>query len=246
MRKKDQGIAVSVLVSTIALLFCGTAISGSSALPIRDSPAVAGVHQGSVDATVRTSAGTNGSELLLAGVGHGFAQGKDAVGPDSRETPPGSAPDEVQALKERIIEAQNRGKLGFRKMVPCRSVESFGAYSPLEPGQKVEKIVFYFEPANVSTMKSGDRYIIDCAVDFILMDASGKVLGGKPNAINLNRVTRSPIIDLFFKIEIASKKPSDRPVLLKTVLHDKIKNESASTTTKINVESPHKRNLDGV
>jgi hypothetical protein len=247
MHKKTLCILISVLVSTIALLHCGTAISESPVLPSTHSPSLGSVHHGWLVPAPKTAAITDGPERVLAGLTHGLAEGKGAGGPaDIRETPPDNALDEVQAMKERIIEAQNKGKLGFRKMVACRSVESFGAYSPLEPGQKVEKIVFYFEPSNVSTLKSGDRYIIDCAVDFILMDTSGKVLAGKQNALKLNRVSRSPVIDLFFRIDIGLKKPSDRPVLLKTVLHDKIKNETVSATKTINVENPHKSNLDGV
>jgi hypothetical protein len=111
----------------------------------------------------------------------------------------GDLPDEVQALKQRIIELQNKGKLGFRKIVRCRSVEGFGAYSPLEPGQPVSKIVFYCEPSNVNTMISGDRYVIDCAVDAFLMDSTGRLLIGKENIVKINRVSRSPVMDLYFK-----------------------------------------------
>lgn len=39
--------------------------------------------------------------------------------------------DEVATFKERIIKLRNKGKLRFRKIVPCKSVESFGSYTPM-------------------------------------------------------------------------------------------------------------------
>ena len=170
----------------------------------------------------------------------------ESPGEGKTERQPEQTQDEVQDLKERILDVQNKGKLGFRKLVACGSVEGFGVYSPLVPGQKVHKIVFYCEPSNVSTLKSGDRYVIDCAVDCILMNDSGRVLGGRQNALRINRVSRSPVIDLYFKFDIALKKSPERGILLKTVLHDKIKNASVAAIQKINVEGPPKTKLDGI
>jgi hypothetical protein len=78
------------------------------------------------------------------------------------------------------------------------------------------------------------------------MDTKGRVLAGKQNALKIHSVSRSPIIDIYFKFEIALKKSPDTSVLLKTVLHDKIKNASVAAIKKINVQGPHKTNLDGI
>ncbi len=163
-----------------------------------------------------------------------------------KEIPGAEAPDEAQALKQKIIELQNKGKLGFRKIVLCRSVEGFGVYSPLDPGQPVSKIVFYCEPSNVSTMVSGERYVIDCAVDAFLMDSSGRTLLGKENMLKINRVSRSPVMDLFFKVEINFQKLPARKMVAKIVLHDKIKNQSVTVTQRINLESGSKKGLDNI
>ncbi|MBI5252132.1 MAG: hypothetical protein HY912_21770 [Desulfomonile tiedjei] len=165
---------------------------------------------------------------------------------EKQESTPGETSRDVEALKARIIELQNNGKLGFRKIVLCRSVEGFGAYSPLEPGDPVSKIVFYCEPSNVSTMLSGDRYIIDCTIDAFLMDSSGKVLLSKENAIKLSRVSRSPVMDLLFKFEINLQKLATRSLILKIVMHDKIKNQSVSATRKINLDRSPKKMLDKI
>jgi hypothetical protein len=163
-----------------------------------------------------------------------------------KEIPGAKAPDEAQALKQKIIELQNKGKLGFRKIVLCRTVEGFGVYSPLDPGQPVSKIVFYCEPANVSTMLSGERYVIDCAVDAFLMDSSGKPLLGKENMLKINRVSRSPVMDIFFKVEINFQKLPARKLIAKIVLHDKIKNQSVTVTQKINLEGGSKKGQDSI
>lgn len=48
---------------------------------------------------------------------------------------------EIAQLKKRIIELQNKGKLGFRKLVACSSVEGFGVYSPLKQGDRITSLV---------------------------------------------------------------------------------------------------------
>ena len=176
----------------------------------------------------------------------GVRGGLDSLPADKKGTSGTGSPDEVQALKEQIIDLQNKGKLGFRKIVACSNVEGFGVYSPIEPGQTVGTIVFYCEPANVSTLKSHDRYIVDCAVDFLLMDSSGKVLGGKENALKINRISRSPVMDLYFKVEMRLRKLSDRSVFIKTVLRDKIKNETVSVINRINVAPGQKKKDDKI
>jgi hypothetical protein len=150
-------------------------------------------------------------------------------------------PDQVQALKQQIIELQNKGKLGFRKIVPCSAVEGFGAYSPLQPGQPAPRIVFYCEPSNVSTLVSGDRYVTDCTVDAILMDLTGKPLLGKQNVVKMSRTSRSPVMDLYFKIEINVQRLAAKTLIAKIVLHDKIKNQSVTATQRIAVEGGSKK-----
>ena len=143
---------------------------------------------------------------------------------------------EILKLKEKIIDLQNKSKLGFRKIVLCNSIEGFGLYSPFEPGQPVTRILLYFEPSNVSTLVSEGRFIVDLAVDVFLVDAGGKVIGGKQNMLKINRVSRSPILDLYYKLEMNVKKPLKSEILMKTVLHDRIKNQSTSMTYKVNME----------
>lgn len=144
---------------------------------------------------------------------------------------------EVAGLKSKIIETQNRSKLGFNKVVTCKSVDGFGIYAPLEASQPVSKLVFYVEPSNYSTLLGSDRYIIDCSVDFQVLDASGKPVMTNQNALKINRVSRSPILDLYFKVEMnlkTTKKPET--IFVRIILHDKIKNQSASANLKVKME----------
>ncbi len=166
--------------------------------------------------------------------------------PEKKESDGFEASGEVQALKARIIELQNKGKLGFRKIVRCKSVEGFGVYSPLESGEPISKIVFYCEPSNVSTMLSEGRYVIDCTVDAFLIDSMGRPLIGKENIVRINRVSRSPLMDLYFKIEINAGKLPAGKMIAKIVLHDKIKNQSVSAVQRINVERGSKKGLDNI
>lgn len=154
--------------------------------------------------------------------------------------------DEVWMLKKKIIELQNKGKLGFRKVVPCSSVERYGVYSPMDSGVSSPNFVLYVEPLNYSTMVTQDRYIVDCSVDLILADPTGKVLGGKKGILSINRISRSPILDLFYKIQINARKPLKQGFIIRTVLHDKIKNQSVGASFKVNVHPGGKSVLDQI
>ncbi len=155
-------------------------------------------------------------------------------------------PDQIKHLRDQIVELQNKGKLGFRKVVVCSSVEGFGVYSPIEPGQPLSKLILYVEPENVSTLLSNDRYIVDCGVSFGIVDSAGKGLIGAKN-LKFNKVSRSPILDLHYKIELDPKKLASGQLFFKMTLNDKIKNQSASITTKFSLQSARqKKPLDRI
>lgn len=198
-----------------------------------------------------------GSASFNTGTGFAYCTPKDADGvtivlaqnetpPDIKTGVPGDESvksssearhDEIAALRQRIIELQNRSKLGFRKIVPCRAVEGFGLYSPIEPDKPFSRIVLYVEPSNVNTLVSGDRYIIDCTIDVFVTDATGKSVAGKESAFKINKVSRSPVMDLYFKLDINFSKPITRDIVVKIVIRDNLKNESASISQRINVAS---------
>lgn len=119
-------------------------------------------------------------------------------------------------------------------------------YSPMETGGNAPNLMLYVEPSNYSTMVTQDRYIIDCSVDLILIDLAGKVLGGKKGVLRINKISRSPILDLFYKIQVNAKKPPKQGFIIRTVLHDKIKNQSAGTSFRINIQSGGKSGLDPI
>lgn len=151
--------------------------------------------------------------------------------------PKDSSAQEITNLKASIIDLQNKSRLGFNKIVTCKSVDAFGVYSPLEQSTPTNKLIFYVEPANFSTLQSADRYIVDCTIDLQILDIHGKPLLSSENASKINRISRSPILDLYFKIELnlkMEKKPAT--MLVRIVLHDKIKNQSASANIRIKME----------
>lgn len=154
---------------------------------------------------------------------------------------------EVSILKEKILELQNKSDLGFGKVVPCKSVEGYGIYSPLEAGQPSSKVIFYVEPANYGVLKSDDRYIIDCAVDLFIYDTSGKLITGNENARKINKVSRSPILDLYFTVELnMTKTVKQGAFIVKMVLNDRIKNKSASSSHKIQLGAVSKKQGDSI
>lgn len=149
---------------------------------------------------------------------------------------------EVLVLKEKILEVQNNSQLGFAKVVPCKSVEGYGIYSPLEPNHPGSKIVFYVEPLNYGVMMSEGRFIIDCTVDLFILDQSGKLLAKNEKIRKLNMVSRSPVLDLYFTLELnIAKSVKQRSFVVKIILNDRIKNKSASTSQMVQLDITPKK-----
>jgi hypothetical protein len=78
------------------------------------------------------------------------------------------------------------------------------------------------------------------------LDSRGKPLLGKQNVVKIYRVPPSPVMGLYFKIEINVQKLEARTLIAKIVLHDKIKNQSVTATQRINVESGSKKGLGDI
>lgn len=195
-------------------------------------------------ASVSLGSPTSEYHVTLTADAGGVEKGQQEFG-DAAKSPDDSE-DSVLALKKRIIELQNRGRLGFRTMKVCSKVDGFGIYSPLESGQPTRRLVLYAEPANVSTLVTSDRYIIDCTVDVTLYEGSGKPIGGKKSMVKIHRVSRSPVMDIYFKIGLSLKKPPKTDLIIRTVLHDNIKNQSATATYRINVKRKEQKGPDEV
>jgi hypothetical protein len=85
-----------------------------------------------------------------------------------------------------------------------------------------------------------------CAVDAFLMDSTHRLLIGKENIVKINRVSRSPVMDLYFKIEINARKLPAGKIMAKIVLRDKIKNQSISAVQRISVQRRSKKDLDNI
>jgi hypothetical protein len=155
------------------------------------------------------------------------------------------ASDNVLQLKRRIVELQNRGDLGVGKMVLCSSVKGFGDYSPIDPSKALHKLVLYIQPSNYGTRVTSDRYVIDLTLDLAVYDDNGKLIRERAGILKMKRVSRAPVLDLFFSPRINLKGALGRTLVIKTKLKDNIKNATASRTYRINVRSAAKKTADG-
>ncbi|GEM_PF-1915728 len=237
--------------AVLPLLVC-LSLGVTSAECRSNLPAERGIHDRTAAVAMPPGHGTGLIALDAAGPN---AESSGRKGPGTgRSAEQGSSSDpgvtkketEVLRLKKQIIELQNQGKLGFNKVVPCSSVERFGIYSPLKSGKPLSTVIFYVEPSNYGTLVTKDRYIIDCVVDLAVLNSEGKLIAGKKGLLKINRVSRSPIIDLYFKIRVKLKKPLKKDITIRTRLRDNIRNESATATYRINVQSKDRTSPRGI
>jgi len=86
--------------------------------------------------------------------------------------------DEILKLKEKIMEIQNKGELGFRCFNLCSNIISFASYVPL-PEPVIEKngtLLVYYEPVNIFTSKKNGLYEIWYTQDMALYSAGDKLI----------------------------------------------------------------------
>jgi hypothetical protein len=143
------------------------------------------------------------------------------------------------------VELQNRGNLGIGKMVLCSSVRGFGDYSPVNPSGALHKLVLYIQPSNYGTRVTSDRYFIDLTLDLAVYDDKGKLIRERAGILKLKRISRVPVLDLFFSPRINLRGALSRTLVIKTKLKDNIKNATATGTYRINVRSGAKKTADG-
>ncbi len=142
------------------------------------------------------------------------------------------AEETVTDLKEKIIEIQNKGQLGFRNFNRCVNIISYGSYVPAE-GNKVpagSKLLFYYEPENVFTNRLGGSYQIWFTQDFIVKDAAGNELLNSPELLNFNYQTKVPVLDLYAtnSLDLDDLPPGKYEFI--AVIHDKLKKTSATNS----------------
>jgi len=137
---------------------------------------------------------------------------------------------EILKLKERIIEIQNKGDLGFRNFAFCSSIVGFGSYTALpSPGlDKNGELLVYYEPVNVFTAKKEGIYEIWYTQDMVLLDEKGSVLQEWPNALDFHYTTRTPVMDLWAQnnITLGGQVPVGK-YKFKAVLKDKLSGRTA-------------------
>ncbi len=139
--------------------------------------------------------------------------------------------DEILKLKEKIIEMQNAGELGFRNFAFCSNIIGFGSYVPL-PNPVLDKnadLLVYYEPVNVFTSKKEGLYEIWYTQDMALLNDKGEVLQEWPNALDFHYTARAPVMDLFAQnnITLGGQVPAGK-YKFKAVLKDKLSGKSAT------------------
>jgi hypothetical protein len=137
---------------------------------------------------------------------------------------------DILKLKEKIIEIQNKGDLGFRNFAFCSTIVGFGSYVPL-PSPALDKsgeLLVYYEPVNVFTSKKEGLYEIWYTQDMVLLDEKEEVLQEWPNALDFHYTTRTPVMDVWAQnnITLGGQVPAGK-YKFKAVLKDKLSGRTA-------------------
>jgi hypothetical protein len=139
--------------------------------------------------------------------------------------------DEILKLKEKIIDLQNKGELGFQDFTLCSKIIGFGSYVPLPDNtlDKNSELLIYYEPINVFTNKREGLYEIWYTQDMILMKSDGTVIQEWKDKLNFHYTTKKPVMDLFAEnsITLGGQLPAGE-YKFKAILKDKLGGKSAT------------------
>ncbi len=141
------------------------------------------------------------------------------------------AQDSIVRLKEEIIELQNRSELGFRSLVLCSEVVSFGRYTPY-PSAQVKagsSVHFYYEPENLYTEMTEGLYILEFTQDLLLESTDGAVLIDAPELLEFRYESASPVLDVFAHNTLNLQGLEAGRYVLTMVMHDKLGDKEAKT-----------------
>ena len=140
-----------------------------------------------------------------------------------------SAQDQILALKNQIIDLQNRGKLAFVEAALCSKVMGFGSYVPLEKPvvKKGGELLVYYQPQNVFTNRVKGQYEIWYTQDIVLTTDKGAVLYEQEELLNFRYSSRSPVFDLYATNSLNLGELGPGKYVYKAVLRDKLKGVTA-------------------
>ena len=136
----------------------------------------------------------------------------------------------VEELKEKIIDIQNKGKLGFRNFTRCDNIITYGSYVAA-PDNRVKagtKLLFYYEPENVFTNRRNKTFQIWYTQDLIVKTADGEELLNSPDLLNFNYQTIAPVLDLYAtnSLDLGDLPPGKYEFI--AIINDKLKKTSAT------------------
>ncbi len=174
------------------------------------------------------------------GVGGSSAMGKAKASdrPTMIDSAPSAMPSSIRALKERIIDIQNRSPLMIADFTLCRSVEGYASYVPF-PNNTVtnaREIQFYFEPVNLFTSSVGGGYAISFSQDVLLLSNAGEVLYREPDFRTFTFKGNKPALDVYGanKLDITGLAPGE--YIYKIVIRDLLNDATAEATLTFTIQ----------
>lgn len=139
--------------------------------------------------------------------------------------------DEILKLKEKIIDLQNNGELGFTDFSPCSKIMGFASYVPLSEAvvDKNGTLLIYYEPVNVFTNKRDGLYEIWYTQDMTILSEDSEVISHWNDILTFHYTTKKPVMDLFAQnsIDLKGQLPAGK-YKFKATLKDKLSEKTAT------------------
>jgi hypothetical protein len=140
--------------------------------------------------------------------------------------------DQILQLKEKIIQLQNQGELGFSSVTLCSNIFGFASYVPL-PGNVIDakgSLILYYEPVNIFTSVKEGIYEIWYNQDLALYK-EGEMVQEWKDFLQFKYASNKPAMDLFARnsVDFEGRLPAGN-YSLKLVIKDQLSGKTAEKT----------------
>ena len=146
--------------------------------------------------------------------------------------------DQILQLKEKIIQLQNKGELGFNDLTLCSKIFGFASYVAL-PSPVVDKngsLLLYYEPLNIFTNIKNGIYEIWYTQDLALYK-DGELVQDWKDFLQFKYASSKPVMDVFAQnsIDFEGRLPAGK-YSAKLTIKDRFSDKTAETIVEFELQ----------
>lgn len=188
--------------------------------------------------------------MTIRGIAAGFAalvfataalagEAQELAGRAEEQAASGKHAEAISTMRDALLAAWDKSPLAFTRAFPvAQKASGFGIFDKRADGpyKQGEPLLIYAEPVGFGWRQEGDLYKSEMVADFVLHNASGKVLGGQKEFGNFKVSSHSRNTEYYVNLRYNfTGLPPGRYVIVST-LRDLVGGKTGSFETSFEVQ----------